>query len=121
MTEMEYRVVPAPARGIKKRGVKGAEDRFAAALSDALNAEALDGWQFLRSETLPCEERQGLTGSRTVFRSVLIFGRPRTLDERDAAKAAVQLLEHKSRADDDVTDEQTRAEPPVGSASPPPP
>ncbi len=33
----EYKVVPAPTRGLKAKGVKTAEDRFANALQAAMN------------------------------------------------------------------------------------
>lgn len=76
----EYKVVPAPTRGQKGKGVKGADGRFANALQGQMNALAAEGWQFLRSETLPNEERSGLTGSATTFRSVMVFQRPAAED-----------------------------------------
>lgn len=91
MTQYIYRVVPAPAKGEKSSGVKGAEARFARGLETAINAQAREGWEYLRAEILPSQERQGLTGTRTVQRSVLVFRRPaRTADaaEEPAAEAA---------------------------------
>ncbi len=76
----EYKVVPAPSRGQKGKGVKGASGRFSHALEGLMNTLAADGWQFLRSETLPHEERSGLTGSATTFRSVMVFQRPAAED-----------------------------------------
>jgi len=78
MTEYEYRVLPAPSKGEKPAGVKSADNPFAATIETALNAEARDGWEFLRAETLPVTERQGLTGSRTVFQTLLVFRRAKT-------------------------------------------
>lgn len=71
----EYKVVPAPTRGRKARGVKSSADRFALALAESINAEAADGWEYLRTDTLPAEERHGLTGRTTVFQNLLIFRR----------------------------------------------
>lgn len=71
----EYRVVPAPVRGRKAQGVKTAEGRFALGVEDILNEMARDGWHYLRSDILPSEERQGLTSTTTVYRSVLVFER----------------------------------------------
>ena len=71
----EYKVIPAPAKGRKAPGVKGAEARFAHTLEAALNEMAAEGWEYLRSDILPSEERQGLTSSHTVYRSVLVFQR----------------------------------------------
>lgn len=83
MTTYEYKVVPAPDRGRKARGVKGADGRFAHALEDALNELAAEGWEYQRAETLPSEERQGLSGKATVFRNVLVFRRARDADLAD--------------------------------------
>lgn len=71
----EYKVVPAPTRGKKARGVKTAADRFAHALGEVMNELAADGWEYLRTDTLPSEERSGLTGRTTVFQNMLVFRR----------------------------------------------
>ena len=71
----EYRVRPAPVRGRKAQGVKTAEGRFALGVEDLLNEMARAGWRYLRSDILPSEERQGLTSTTTVYRSVLVFER----------------------------------------------
>lgn len=73
----DYKVIPAPRRGHKEKGVKTPEGRFALALEHTLNDSAAEGWSFHRAETLPSEERAGLTGTTTVFRSVLVFRRLR--------------------------------------------
>lgn len=75
MSTFEYKVVPAPMRGRKASGVKTPEGRFALGVEDVLNEMARDGWSYLRSDILPSEERQGLTSSHTVYRSLLIFRR----------------------------------------------
>ncbi|MBK5927001.1 DUF4177 domain-containing protein, partial [Rhodobaculum claviforme] len=66
-----------PAHGTRARGLRTPEDRFAVALSDAINAMAADGWDYLRAETLPCEERTGWLSSRTTttHHTVLVFRR----------------------------------------------
>jgi len=71
----EYKVVPAPARGLKAKGVKTAEDRFANALQTAMNELAVDGWEYLRADTLPCEQREGLLSKTTVYQNMLVFRR----------------------------------------------
>ena len=71
----EYTVTPAPARGEKIRGAKTPADRYAVALAQALNAMAADGWEYVRAETLPSEERSGLTSRTTVWMNVLVFRR----------------------------------------------
>lgn len=71
----EYKVVPAPTRGRKARGVKTPADRFARALEETINELASEGWEYLRTDTLPAEERQGLTGRTTVYQNMLVFRR----------------------------------------------
>lgn len=83
MTVYEYKVVPAPAKGAKARGVKGAEARFAFALERVMNEMAEGGWEFQRSETLPAEERTGLTQTTTQWRNLLVFRRARRDDISD--------------------------------------
>lgn len=75
MPAYEYSVIPAPDRGEKTRGAKTASDRFSVALTAALNEMAAEGWDYLRAETLPSEERSGLTGRTTVYHNVLVFRR----------------------------------------------
>ena len=75
MTQFEYRVVPAPVRGIKARGARTPEDRFAQALAEVMNDLGRDGWEYVRCDTLPSEERTGLTGRTTVYRNMLVFRR----------------------------------------------
>ena len=43
MQRFEYKVVPAPRRGEKARGVKTSEDRFALALATLMNALGREG------------------------------------------------------------------------------
>ncbi len=71
----EYKVVPAPRRGEKAKGAKTTADRFAVALTALMNEMARDGWEYLRADTLPCEERVGLTGKATAFQNMLVFRR----------------------------------------------
>ncbi|AGT07957.1 DUF4177 domain-containing protein [Paracoccus aminophilus] len=75
MQKFEYSVIPAPDRGEKARGAKTGADRFSLALTTVLNERAAEGWEYVRAETLPAEERTGLTGRATVYHNVLIFRR----------------------------------------------
>ncbi len=75
MIKFEYKAVPAPTHGTKARGVRSTADRFALAMTDSLNELAEDGWDYVRAETLPCDERKGLTGTQTTYQNVLIFRR----------------------------------------------
>lgn len=75
MQRFEYKVIPAPKRGEKARGVKTTEDRFAYALTQLMNQLGAEGWDYVRADALPCEERVGLTGTRTTFQNMLVFRR----------------------------------------------
>lgn len=88
----EYQVIPAPRKAKGGRGLRGNDAKFAAAISGIMNDMAKEGWQFYRSETLPCDERQGLTGRVTRYHSVLVFQRwhppARTEEEPGPTKLA---------------------------------
>ena len=76
MQQFEYRVVPAPKKADRVKGAKTTPDRFAHALTQLMNEAGRDGWEYLRADTLPCEERVGLTGRTTTFQHMLVFCRP---------------------------------------------
>ena len=75
MSSYEYTVIPAPARGEKVKGARSGIERFAATLADTLNEMARDGWDYVRAEVLPAEERSGLTSRTTVYHNLLVFRR----------------------------------------------
>jgi hypothetical protein len=91
MQRFEYKVIPAPKRGEKARGVKTTEERFAYALTLLMNELGADGWDYVRADALPCEERAGLTGTKTTFQNVLVFRRVIGAVEAEA-KPSVRLL-----------------------------
>lgn len=75
MSSYEYTVIPAPMRSDKTKGARTGIDRFAATLTEVLNQMARDGWDYVRAETLPAEERSGLTSRNTVYHNLLVFRR----------------------------------------------
>lgn len=77
MSTYQYRVVPAPTKGLKAKGIKGPEARFSNTIEDLMNEMGTQGWEYQRAETLPSVERSGLTGSTTEWRNVLVFRKPR--------------------------------------------
>ncbi|WP_375267451.1 DUF4177 domain-containing protein [Planktotalea sp.] len=103
MIRYEYKVIPAPTRGRKGKGIKGADDRFAYALEQLINDMAASGWEYQRADTLPSEERSGLTSKTTVFRNVLVFRRaveteveafePKLLDPPSPSEGADDISE----------------------------
>lgn len=74
MPRYEYKLVPAPDRATKHRGLKGAAS-FAATLETVMNTLGAEGWHYLRADTLPQEERSGLASRTTTYRNLLVFQR----------------------------------------------
>lgn len=91
MTEYEYRVVPAPDRGEKARGAKTAGERYAQAMTSLLNRMGREGWEYVRADMLPSEERTGLTRRTTVYHHMLVFRRGQTAGAAEAPAAPRQL------------------------------
>lgn len=75
MPNYEYKVVPAPKKGLKAKGLKTTDARFANAMMVEMNELGAEGWEYQRSDTLPCEERTGLRGRNTTFLNMLVFRR----------------------------------------------
>ncbi|WP_203228031.1 DUF4177 domain-containing protein [Roseovarius dicentrarchi] len=96
MAQYEYKVIPAPTKGQKAQGIKTPEARIANTVEGVLNAQAADGWDYLRTDILPSDERSGLTGSQTVYRTLMVFRRTKA--------------EPQDTAGDIISDAQTVAE-----------
>lgn len=104
----EYKVVPAPERPAKAKGLKTTADRFAHTLATALNTHAAEGWEFVRTETFAVQERKGLFGgTRTVMQPVMILRRALALRATAAAAPPLRLTPEAAPA------QPTPAEPPV--------
>lgn len=93
MQRFEYHVVPAPRRGEKARGVKTTEERFALALSTLMNQLGAEGWDYVRADALPCDERAGFTGTKTTFQNVLVFRRAVEMSAMETLQASRLLLQ----------------------------
>ncbi len=87
MPRFEYKVVPAPKKAGKIKGVKGTEARFAHELAQLMNEHGAQGWEFQRNEVLPCEERSGFTKRVTTVQNMLVFRREIAVAQ-DAPRAA---------------------------------
>lgn len=90
MQRYEFKVIPAPRRGEKQRGLKTTEERFAMALTMVMNDLGRDGWDYVRSDTLPVDERAGFTGTKTSFHNMLVFRRLLETEAETGAEAPVQ-------------------------------
>lgn len=76
MQRYEFKVVPAPRRAEKARAIKTHEERFAFTLATLMNELGAQGWDYVRADALPCDERSGLTGTKTSYHNILVFRRP---------------------------------------------
>lgn len=117
----EYKAIPAPIKPLKRKGVKTVEDRFAATISEAMNTAASEGWEYVRADTLPCEERSGLTSKTTRFQTLLVFRRPLhpvTPQAETREDAPLQLLPAPGEAAPDPAP-APQPEPPVAVAPAP--
>ena len=97
MQAFEYKVVPAPAKGTKAKGVKTPEARFANSIEILLNEMAAEGWEFQRAELLPSEERSGMMGSATNWRNVMVFRRALAVEEKPAKSSRKRSLRRKEQ------------------------
>ena len=78
MTYFDYKVVPAPRRTKKVKGVKTPEELFALTLTEVINEHARQGWEYLRSESLTAETPGGwFRRTRSAEHTVLVFRQPR--------------------------------------------
>ncbi len=84
----EYKVVPAPKKATKVKGLKRGEDKFAASLAQLMNEFGAQGWEYQRTDTLPVETRTGLTTRVTTFENMLVFRR--ALPESQTAPAEIE-------------------------------
>jgi len=116
MMGYEYRVVPAPRKGEKGRGLKSGEDRFALALTNLLNTMGAQGWEYQRADALPCDERSGLTGTKTTFHNVLVFRRPLEVAEGEISTGRITPPPVPAAPFIAVPDPQSVAAPVLGAA-----
>ncbi|MGB0854022.1 MAG: DUF4177 domain-containing protein [Pikeienuella sp.] len=76
MSSAEYKTVPAPRRVKKIKGVKGAEATLAKMVEEIISEQASAGWDYVRTDTFPVEEKSGLFSAReTVLKGVMVFKR----------------------------------------------
>jgi hypothetical protein len=106
MPRYEYKLVPAPEKATKHKGLKGAAN-FAATLEDVLNELGADGWHYLRIDTLPQQERSGLASKTTTYRNLLVF--QRELPEPDPVDTPASVPERRLSP---VLAERARPDPP---------
>lgn len=76
MQKFEYMTIPAPRRAKRAKGVKGVPARFAHAVTEAMNALAADGWEYLETQMLPYDAPKGMLGGKVEnFQAIMMFRR----------------------------------------------
>lgn len=118
MAQYEYKVIPAPTKGEKAQGIKAPEARMANTVQVLLNAQASEGWEYLRTDILPSDERQGLTSTQTVYRTLMIFRRAKAETDK-AADDLILTAQSVAEATSPISDKSVRREPSLASAPPP--
>ncbi|MGV6811571.1 MAG: DUF4177 domain-containing protein [Brevirhabdus sp.] len=108
MPRFEFKVIPAPTKGKSAKGVKSRPEKFAHALSLIMNEMGAEGWDYVRADTLPCEERHGLTSKVTTYHNVLVFRRE--VAEEIATDEATANAETALAESDDEPDRADLAE-----------
>ena len=72
----EYKCVAAPERAKRRKGARGRTERVAKAMEEIISAEAIEGWEYQRTDLIPIEEKSGLfSRPQEVHRAVLVFRR----------------------------------------------
>ena len=77
MTYYDYKVIPAPRRAKRIKGVSGAEELFALTLTEAINEVARQGWEYVARRAAAGRGAARLVRARAVAeeQTVLVFRR----------------------------------------------
>ncbi|WP_417239451.1 DUF4177 domain-containing protein [Celeribacter halophilus] len=108
MPRYEYLTIPTPRKGEKAKGIKTSEGRIAQAMQSLLNAKGAEGWEYLRADLLPMEERAGITSKTVNYHTVLVFRR-----EMDEARASMRTEETTAPARKSLAADRDTPPPPV--------
>ena len=74
--EYEYKCIAAPEKARRRKGAKTRTDRVALAIEEILQAECRGGWEYLRADLIPVEEKSGFfSRAQDVHRAILVFRR----------------------------------------------
>lgn len=118
MSTFEYKSICAPRKALKIKGVKNADERYAQTLTDVINTQSENGWEYFRAESLPVDEKSGVMGKTTEkYLSLLIFRRENIETyEEPAFSASAQENEIDPMVLQTPTDEEETVE--VGTLGP---
>jgi len=75
----EYDVVPAPKKPMRVPGLTREDDRVAYELSTLFNDMAVEGWEYVRADTINIDDVTGIAGNVPKAHTLLVFRRPMIL------------------------------------------
>lgn len=122
MSNFEYKVIPAPRKPEKVKGVRANDIRFAVTITNTINTLGEDGWEYLRAESLPVDEKSSMMGKPVErYQSLLVFRREK-VEIAESGYTPTPLSEEKSVSDQSMlsalSDDETEVEiAPLGAAS----
>ncbi len=74
--DYEYKCVGAPEKPRKSRRAKTGSQRLAVSMEEVIQEEAVNGWEYMRTDLIPVTEKPGLfSRAQEVHRAVLVFRR----------------------------------------------
>ena len=115
MPQFEYKVVPAPKRANKARGIRGQDARFSQTLEEILNDMATDGWEYIRADSMTVESGGMLRGSKSQQKTMLIFRRTSPLAESQPLVSEVHYTAPEPEAGPSLRATSDRPEPRMNS------
>lgn len=86
-------------------------------MQSVLNTLGNEGWEYLRAELLPSEERSGLTGSTTNWRNVLVFRRATPGLQTVETPAVTNAIVETPAAPAPIPSDEGRSEPQLASGA----
>lgn len=88
----EFQVIAAPRKGERVPGLRTDADRMANTLTHLLNEMALDGWDYVRADTLPNLDSADLSGTAPPTMTLLVFRRLLTWLEPEIAGSPARRI-----------------------------
>lgn len=97
--DYEYKCVGAPEKPRKSRRAKTGSQRLAVSMEELIQEEAVNGWEYMRTDLVPVIEKAGLfSRAQEVHRAVLVFRRE--IAARTASRTAARGRRGASEVDD---------------------
>ncbi|MHA1127696.1 MAG: DUF4177 domain-containing protein [Alphaproteobacteria bacterium] len=91
MSKFEYKVITAPRKAERIKGVRNGDDRFAHTITNTINTLAEEGWEYLRAESLPVDEKTSMMGKVVEkYLSLLVFHREKAVEQETPQEVHVE-------------------------------